>query len=254
MESTFSFIRRHVDIKKSIPGNPSWINVTTITMVTKVDIIPELTSFRSFMEKPRIGHPYTFIWTLSPTEFFNQVTIKSHDGFTNKSVKIFSNGSLQITGCTDPLDCERILEQIFNLMKECWDGFIIPPTSEFKIVMINTNFSLRHPLNLRNVYASSLQTEHITFFDPDRYSAVKIKISHNKDTKITCSVFSTGKVIMTGAKSLDQILDCYQIIVPILLPCILQKDKPNDEPPSFFLGYQWKQWDSFFSHRDIKNV
>ena len=255
MEATFGFVRDHIKVRAQLKNVPSWINVTTITMVTTIGTIPDIRNFSSFMETPRKAHPYTFEWVRKPTDFFNQVTIKTHDGFTNKSVKIFSNGSIQATGCTDPLDCERILDQIFTLFRMNWEGFVAPPGKEYRIVMINTNFSLGRSLNLRQVHQSSIASGNMTQFDPDRYSAVKIKIATaSKKRFVTCSVFSTGKVIMTGAESLEQILQCYVNVVPLLIPCLYGlQDKKQDSIPSF-LGYTWNQWERFFSDSDIKNV
>ena len=50
-------------------------------------------------------------------------------------------------------------------------------------------------------------------FDPDRYSAVKIKFKPAEDMKqVTASVFSTGKIIITGAETLKEIAYSYNII------------------------------------------
>jgi TATA-box binding protein (TBP) (component of TFIID and TFIIIB) len=50
-------------------------------------------------------------------------------------------------------------------------------------------------------------------FEPDRYSAVKIKFKPSHEMKeITCSIFSTGKIIITGAETLKEIAFAYNII------------------------------------------
>jgi TATA-box binding protein (TBP) (component of TFIID and TFIIIB) len=50
-------------------------------------------------------------------------------------------------------------------------------------------------------------------FDPDRYSAVKIKFKPAADMKqVTTSIFSTGKIIVTGAETLKEIAFAYNII------------------------------------------
>ena len=50
-------------------------------------------------------------------------------------------------------------------------------------------------------------------FDPDRYSAVKIKFKPSADMKqVTTSIFSTGKIIVTGAETLKEIAFAYNII------------------------------------------
>jgi TATA-box binding protein (TBP) (component of TFIID and TFIIIB) len=50
-------------------------------------------------------------------------------------------------------------------------------------------------------------------FEPDRYSAVKIKFKPSADMKmITTSIFGTGKIIITGAETLKEIVFAYNII------------------------------------------
>jgi hypothetical protein len=50
-------------------------------------------------------------------------------------------------------------------------------------------------------------------FEPDRYSAVKIKFKPAEDMKeITTSIFGTGKIIITGAETLKEIAFAYNII------------------------------------------
>ena len=50
-------------------------------------------------------------------------------------------------------------------------------------------------------------------FEPDRYSAVKVKFKPAEDMKqITASIFSTGKIIITGAETLKEIAFAYNII------------------------------------------
>jgi TATA-box binding protein (TBP) (component of TFIID and TFIIIB) len=50
-------------------------------------------------------------------------------------------------------------------------------------------------------------------FEPDRYSAVKMKFRPAADMKeVTASVFSTGKIIVTGAETLKEIAFAYNIL------------------------------------------
>jgi TATA-box binding protein (TBP) (component of TFIID and TFIIIB) len=69
-------------------------------------------------------------------------------------------------------------------------------------------------LNLHEV-ATHFAREEIfdVSFDPDRYSAVKIKFKPAQDMKqVTVSIFGTGKVIVTGAETLKEIAFSYNII------------------------------------------
>ena len=76
----------------------------------------------------------------------------------------------------------------------------IIPEDTFRVVMINSNFSLNKNLNLLQT-AQKFESVFKTSFEPDRYSAVKVKFRPSEDMKeITTSIFSTGKIIITGAE------------------------------------------------------
>jgi TATA-box binding protein (TBP) (component of TFIID and TFIIIB) len=80
--------------------------------------------------------------------------------------------------------------------------------------MINTNFSLNSSVNLNKIIQkfSKIPGFKVTF-DPDRYSAVKIKFVPGEGMKqVTASIFSTGKIIVTGAQKLDEIAQAYKIL------------------------------------------
>jgi TATA-box binding protein (TBP) (component of TFIID and TFIIIB) len=91
------------------------------------------------------------------------------------------------------------------------------PEDTFRVVMINSNFSLNKNLNLLQT-AQKFESVFKTSFEPDRYSAVKVKFRPSEDMKeITTSIFSTGKIIITGAETLKEIAFAYNIIVSHIL-------------------------------------
>ena len=103
------------------------------------------------------------------------------------------------------------------------------PEDAFRVVMINSNFSLNKNLNLIQTalkFENAVDRSHSTgdrgvfktSFEPDRYSAVKVKFRPAEDMKeITTSIFSTGKIIITGAETLKEIAFAYNIIISHIL-------------------------------------
>jgi TATA-box binding protein (TBP) (component of TFIID and TFIIIB) len=111
--------------------------------------------------------------------------------------------------------------------------------------MINTNFSLNSSVHLHKVIAkfSSRPSFKVTF-DPDRYSAVKVKFTPKPDQKqVTASIFSTGKIIVTGAQTLDEIAGAYETINKVITTDALVK--PVAEPELFnnIMGASFEEWD-----------
>lgn len=226
--TSFSYVLTLNQFREAIPEEhrPSWVKVTTITMVSKfleaVDIkkIKErMTALKSVRLRMVGTKSEGFEWKLRETKFYNQITLGYVDANSTKSVKVFPNGSVQVAGCSDLFDCNRIIKQLTHLVKILTMSKTDIPVDSFKVVMINTNFSLNYNINLFNLTDIFHKEKMFTVsFDPDRYSAVKIKFKPASDMKqITASVFSTGKVIVTGAETLKEIAFAYNILNQYIL-------------------------------------
>jgi TATA-box binding protein (TBP) (component of TFIID and TFIIIB) len=82
-------------------------------------------------------------------------------------------------------------------------------------------------------------------FEPDRYSAVKIKFRPAADMKeVTVSIFSTGKIIVTGAETLKEIVFAYNIINTHINSKPALKVSKTAETDVFetFMGYKFVDW------------
>ena len=223
--NSFSYLLTLDDFRKKLPveTKPSWIKITTITMVSsfiqEIDIkklrhiFENIGSFK--LRRSGTNGDAGFEWKLKPTTFYNQVTLTYHDSYSNKSIKVFPNGSIQVAGCCDLFDCKRIITQLTYIFETFLEMKVHLPVDSFRIVMINSNFSLNYKINLMRV-AQHFENHPDIFkvsFEPDRYSAVKIKFRPAQDMKeITTSIFSTGKIIITGAETLKEIAFAYNII------------------------------------------
>lgn len=222
--NSFSYLLTLDEIRATLPEElrPSWVKITTITMVSNIGQTVDIMKLRTVfvmletykMRRIRSKDSW-FEWKLKPTTFYNQVTLTYNDTYSTKSVKVFPNGSIQVAGCCDLFDCKRIITQLTHIFKKILGIHIETPGDAYRVVMINSNFSLNHSVNLRKVadwfenYGDIFKVS----FEPDRYSAVKIKFKPSKDMKeITTSIFSTGKIIITGAETLKEIAFAYMII------------------------------------------
>jgi TATA-box binding protein (TBP) (component of TFIID and TFIIIB) len=223
-DDTFRYIVSLDAIRKKHAELPSWVQITTITMTCKLlatgridlDLIRE--AFRKegsirIRRKGALCDGHT--WTMKETTFYNQVTIGYVDQYSTKSIKVFPNGSFQVAGCSDLYDCQRVSKQLSFLLSSILKLPEPLPAEAFRVVMINTNFAMNRPVNL-NTIIEKLSRERDRFevsFNPDRYSAVKIKFKPRPDMKqVTASVFSTGKIIVTGAETLKEIAFAYDVL------------------------------------------
>ena len=220
--NTFSYILTVDEFRNKIPERirPSWIKLTTITMVSSFSKPVDVAKIRKAFEKSDVIlhkndiNAKGIVWKLKPTSFYNQITLTYEDVYSTKSVKIFPNGSIQVAGCNDVVNCKHIIRSLSHILK-LFDPELEALDKSFRVVMINSNFSLNYNINLMKT-ASHFEKYSDLFkvsFEPDRYSAVKIKFKPSEDMKeITTSIFSTGKIIITGAETLKEIAFAYNII------------------------------------------
>lgn len=235
----------HIRDTCTLEPKPSYVNLTTITFVFKVDIQLDPENIRNgikniiSVKKTNSTHN-GFIWTLHENKFYNQVTITCTDLFSKKSVKLFPNGSVHVTGCTSTDDCVNTMNRIKSIIEHITGTRI--HTSDFEIFMINTNFSVNAYLNLNEVAKMANENHCIVSFKPETYSAVKIKFSPGPNMKrITASIFSSGCVLITGAKSLEEINLSYKFLLGILTNTRTEKH-PVPKLFDIYLGMNFDQW------------
>ena len=219
---TFSYLMSIGHFRQSFPADhrPSWVKITTITIISKFLQDIDIQKLRNWFQergsiKIRIkgSDSEGFEWKLKPTTFYNQVTLGYTDQYSTKSIKVFPNGSVQVAGCSDLFDCRNVIKQLTFILNSVLETEI--PSNGFRVVMINTNFSLNYHINLMEtarIFGGNPLFADVRF-DPDRYSAVKIKFRPAENMKqVTTSIFSTGKIIVTGAETLKEIAFAYNVI------------------------------------------
>jgi TATA-box binding protein (TBP) (component of TFIID and TFIIIB) len=255
-------IRAGLIADKSSAPAPSFVRITTITMCSKFLESIDLAKFRENFKKletvnvrPKGSRARGFEWKMKDTAFYNQVTIGYEDHSSRKSIKLFPNGSIQVAGCADLFDCRRILKQLSFILMVVLGKDAVVPVDEVSVKMINTNFSLNSSVNLLKIIgklskvqagpgANGTPSPFKVTFDPDRYSAVKVKFVPREGQKqVTASIFSTGKIIVTGAQTLDEIAESYAILNQNLRdPAILIKPSPQPELFDNIMGATFGEW------------
>lgn len=241
----FQFLLTVDEFRKTFSHKPSWIKLTTITMISSFKKQIDLQKLRDFFENDnfvlRIKNTNSFKkWFIKPTKFYNQITLNCIDHNSTKSVKIFPNGSIQVAGCSDLINCHRLIKEITFLL-QYFDGDI-KENLDYRVVMINSNFSLNYNINLLETSQHFSNTDGLfkVSFEPDRYSAVKVKFKPASDMKeVTVSIFSTGKIIITGAETLKEVAFAYNIVVNHINsnPNIRVNEVENKEIFDKFSGY-----------------
>lgn len=172
------------------------------------------------------------------TKFLNQVSaqVMTPHKLNNKpiSVKLFSNGSIQMTGCNS---IESVLDVICKLLYEMKqtkeindkkikfthkpDKITLQNINKIEIVMINGIFKLPFEINRIKLF-DALQSNNIKCtYDSVKHSAVNIKYmisaSHEPPRYITILAFEEGSIIITGASNCLQMNETYNFINRFIL-------------------------------------
>ena len=248
-ENTFSYLVTLNEIKDNAPSGdvtsfPKLITITIVANTGRAMDLPRVReSFPSDGLRVRFDKsPDANVWHLKQTQFYNQVTLFYTDKSSTKSIKIFSNGSIQVAGCTDLFDCHRVIRQVVVVINHTLG--IDVNIQEFRICMINAYFQFNKDVNLRNCARHlSDQPGMNVNLSRDRYAAVKVKFKPADDMKqMTASIFSTGKAILSGAETLKEIALGYNRLVHLMNhPGVLEDDKPVEMLNSF-QGFPITEW------------
>jgi TATA-box binding protein (TBP) (component of TFIID and TFIIIB) len=166
------------------------------------------------------------------------------------SVKIFKNGTIQMTGVKTIEEGKLLNEKVFNVIQ----GIIAShPTivknnciesSEFYVRLINSDFSIPYHIRRKDLHHLLISQEYgnTSSFQPGTYPGVKLQYFWNQESKthngicnckekcfgkgngigdgnckkITVSIFESGKILITGAINFQQIDNAYSYITTLL--------------------------------------
>jgi len=164
--------------------------------------------------------------------FQNQMTVEIKPDLSKYpdskvSLKIFKNGSIQMSGIKCIQACNTVLSKLINELTREYgiiednkivDIRFIEEISEldvynFKIDMINSGFQLNYEVNRENLYNQLLENKIECKFEPSIHAGVNIKFSPTgAEKKVSIFVFESGNIIITGAKKVSNILESYKYI------------------------------------------
>jgi TATA-box binding protein (TBP) (component of TFIID and TFIIIB) len=250
---TFPYILTLAGIREKFPRS-SWVRVATITMCAKFPHDIDVPKLRAAFQERKTITVGTFNWTMKENGFYNQISICYRD-HSNKSVKLFPNGAIQVAGCSDLFNTQAIIKQISIILRTYTGAEVDVPTESIKIAMINTYFSLNSVINLHNVIHHFKSVPNLKInFTTERYSAVKFKFSPGPGMKVvTASIFKTGKVLVSGAKTLQEIAFAYKKINEMMeVPKMRVEPIECKDMYDMILGRPFTEWVTILERRGYK--
>ncbi len=251
MASDTQIDNNQFDSLKNLEKLPKNINISTITLTCKINTKFNVINIGKYIKLSKCGicsveykneHNVNSVRSLlykkkkkKKRAFYNQATLEIYKenskGYMN--IKLFNNGSIQMTGCRGLQDfvnvinllCKELNKSIGILvdmktfihkpfMSEpnymCIDG-----VEDIRIRMINTNFRLNHHVD-REILYNILKLQGIDCrFEPNKHACVNIK-RQCKNNTVSIFVFEKGSVIITAARNYSQIISSYEFINKII--------------------------------------
>lgn len=166
----------------------------------------------------------------------NKLSIKERNKTVN--IKLFINGSIQMTGCKHLDNITASLKILFEKLKikkaimnetlvfeekpfvDRPDKLDIKYVSDFNIQMINTNFNMLFHINRHKLFQLLLDNKIEASFDPIIHACVNIKYKLKDDSNnktISIFVFESGSITIAGSNSCREILEAYNFINKMIL-------------------------------------
>ena len=149
----------------------------------------------------------------------------------SSTIKIFKNGSIQISGVKSLFACNLALNKLIDSL--CKEYGIIDDDKikdiqfisdkekirviRYKVDMINSNFTINYEVNRENLYNILLKKKIECRYEPSIHACVNIKFRPTGSPKnISIFVFQSGHIIITGAKNINSIAESYEYITHLL--------------------------------------
>jgi len=170
--------------------------------------------------------------------FYNQVSMYVKVHAKNKkpvNIKLFSNGSIQMTGCkTVENAIETLIKVLYELKKEkavinyATMKIVDKPFCDnvnildlkhiigLQIVMINSGFIIPFKMDRTKLYNLLLSDGYECTYNSVKHACVNVKFIH-EEKQISIFVFEKGSILITGARNCTQIYEAYMFINKYLL-------------------------------------
>jgi TATA-box binding protein (TBP) (component of TFIID and TFIIIB) len=195
----------------------------------------------------------------SKNHFYNQITVvvrvgqgqaKDLNEVPKINMKLFKNGSVQMSGCKSLKNINIALNKLICKLKEVKakieDGKIVEKTfieepdkitvKDFKIDMINSNYQVAMQIDRDKLYNLLLKKKIKSSYEPCIRACVIIKyvplVENIEQKEVSVFVFQKGNIIITGARSKSHVISAYNYMNDILLTHkdeIIKKDEKEEE-------------------------
>lgn len=243
------------NIEKYLQLNPDDI----LTVKMNKERTRSLINLKNKPKRIKKADPKTKQKDTSKNHFYNQITVvvrvnhgptKDLNEVPKINMKLFRNGSVQMSGCKSIRNINFALNKLIFKLKEIKakmeDGkitekiFIEEPKNitvkDFKIDMINSNYQVAMQIDRDKLFNLLMKKKIKSSYEPCIRACVIIKYVPAKENpehkEVSIFVFQKGNIIITGARSKSHILSAYNYMNDILLTYKDEICKKDDKEES----------------------
>jgi TATA-box binding protein (TBP) (component of TFIID and TFIIIB) len=212
--------------------------------------------------------------------FYNQITIvvrvyegdkdviikngeKCMEKIRKINVKLFKNGSIQISGVKKMKYTNRALNKLAYRLSEInndikfvedYDKLAI---YDFSIYMINSNYKINLHINRKKLFDILKMKKIKSSYEKCIRACVIVKycpqIKNKEDKEVSLFVFEKGNIIITGARNLEHIVESYNYMNNIILEHIDEIIKKNEDNENKLILNLYDDIIESHSHK-LKNI
>ena len=229
-EEGICFVHAYTELVRLAYDHGHLAYITTMTWLFKIDV--DHINIKAFCEDFYVENVVMDTRNDRNEAFVNQITLK----FTNissKSIKIFKNGHVQITGVSSYFECMDISTMVLQWLNQFVpnnDGsrrhYEIKKNSQ-RIVMINIciNTFSTQLIDMKDLSIRLKQNREVTrcTYNPENHRGLNIKFISG----VSMFMFHTGNIIMSS-HSLDDLKECYICVVQ---KHFIQEDRYRNQRP-----------------------
>lgn len=202
-----NLIRIHDGVEGEKPSIPRVIMMTIMSGRENAKFASDV-----FIERFVDG---TMGWFVKINNWRNAVTLNkiTRDG-KKRSLKIYVNGKLHVTGTATPMEGERIMKEVIELVDQVFPEFKSNHLIPTQIQLINASFGVPHEIYhpyLRTLFKDKYASSISVVPQREKYSGLLFHVFNT-----TVSIFKTGSVVIKGAKNFRDIVKTYRLLCKIL--------------------------------------
>ena len=144
-------------------------------------------------------------------QFGNQATLAYHS-WSQRSIKIFSNGKLLMAGCKGPAEFDRVSRAVGGLMFGIGASRNRMVLSESVVSMLNCNFDLGVEFSMTALWNLVVEKLNVSVtWETDSHPALIVKFGF-----ATAMIFRSGHVLVSSREQLSGLLRAFRLICDLV--------------------------------------